>query len=926
MPPPKNSRKNRHRTKKSTSVLQNVISNSEIKTKNPILQSQNHRYNVICCISNSKSRLMIDVVVHYCKQIGIETNIIVLERSDIMQNRICFSESVDMSIRNQFLRKLNFIPVQTLDLSVEIREELNVDNHMYFLDQQNHSYIAIDPQKRSEVILDAELVFSFKELRLDRHNIHVQSETEEGLRKMLQVVDPFVGGVECSKVCSISENKIKYGGANSELLGFLQGFAESLGVKNIKLQQSWDDSDKDIFIQIQDPSIVGKPIQDWMPLLVACDDPILEQEIVSRFYERGFKKARMATFEERKQKKLGFTIFENSYKEKDPLGKITLEIKQIMNSILESKVDLQDYPIQIDTGSSHQYGCLLHCPIEEYRQGMSPYAGDVVGAYPIVISTNKPSLFVVLKEKLKEVGYNVKFREQEESETQIAHVSWGLFSKHSQASNLLGLLEQYIKDAGIIKEIFKVSDVTSKSTSTILGLPIVRDLSCKKIEISLFTQVSPRFLRRKSHYLRRFRVVLNVVESEPVFHEIQEKLEEMGLRRIEGRGSIPDAPSDNTIHFGMAPSWLIAQIYSKTQIYFDSELPVTTEETFIVEDRDIYIFLPKKGKKNNKRIQRFDPQAWLKRDEDSSHNIIEDQKTKNILDLQSFLGPAPFIKKIENKLRIGHQSLDITGLYKHPLTPRIDDFQHYCLDSQTAILCERISESITYREPLLLEGVTSTSKTSSILFLAACLGQPTMRINLSGATDVSEFVGRFIPNENSDSNSWCWEDGPIVKAMMNGYWVILDELNLAEPSILERLNSILEKNPKLLLSEHNDRLIGGLEYPLHQKFRVFATQNPVTYAGRNPLSPAYRDRFHEIQVKDPNIDPDMMLTMLHWIVFKKIPQIDVFGTKYKGICILHAGEQNFERENISEKKQKEIRAKLKIIAGEKKKEDQVLSK
>ena len=65
------------------------------------------------------------------------------------------------------------------------------------------------------------------------------------------------------------------------------------------------------------------------------------------------------------------------------------------------------------------------------------------------------------------------------------------------------------------------------------------------------------------------------------------------------------------------------------------------------------------------------------------------------------------------------------------------------------------------------------------------------------------------------------------------------------------MNSILEAHPKLLLSEHNDRLIGSSEYPLREDFRVFVTQNPVTYAGRNPLSPAYRDRFHDNSSKGP---------------------------------------------------------------------------
>jgi hypothetical protein len=195
---------------------------------------------------------------------------------------------------------------------------------------------------------------------------------------------------------------------------------------------------------------------------------------------------------------------------------------------------------------------------------------------------------------------------------------------------------------------------------------------------------------------------------------------------------------------------------------------------------------------------------------------------------------------------------------------------------------ERISEAVTGTECLLLEGSTATSKTSSILYLAALIGQPVMRLNLSGATDVSEFVGRFVPDENREGNGWKWEDGPVVKALNEGYWLILDELNLAESSVLERLNSILERNPSLLLSEYNDRLIGGDEFPIHPSFRVFGTQNPEHYAGRNALSPAYRDRFHETHVANPNLNPVAMEEMLTWLIFGTTPSISVNGVEYRG--------------------------------------------
>ena len=43
----------------------------------------------------------------------------------------------------------------------------------------------------------------------------------------------------------------------------------------------------------------------------------------------------------------------------------------------------------------------------------------------------------------------------------------------------------------------------------------------------------------------------------------------------------------------MAPSWLISQLMARLETFFDPQKMIHTEETFLSEDRDIYIFLPK---------------------------------------------------------------------------------------------------------------------------------------------------------------------------------------------------------------------------------------------------------------------------------------------------------------------------------------------
>lgn len=43
-----------------------------------------------------------------------------------------------------------------------------------------------------------------------------------------------------------------------------------------------------------------------------------------------------------------------------------------------------------------------------------------------------------------------------------------------------------------------------------------------------------------------------------------------------------------------------------------------------------------------------------------------------------------------------------------------------------------------------------------------------------------------------------WHDGPLVQAMKEGSLFLVDEISLADDSVLERLNSVLEPERKLV--------------------------------------------------------------------------------------------------------------------------------
>ncbi|CAA6669952.1 unnamed protein product [Spirodela intermedia] len=146
------------------------------------------------------------------------------------------------------------------------------------------------------------------------------------------------------------------------------------------------------------------------------------------------------------------------------------------------------------------------------------------------------------------------------------------------------------------------------------------------------------------------------------------------------------------------------------------------------------------------------------------------------------------------------------------------------------------------RYPVLLQGPTSSGKTSLVQFLASITGNKFVRINNHEHTDLQEYFGSYITNSFGRLE---FQEGVLVEAVRKGYWVVLDELNLAPSDVLEALNRLLDDNRELFVPELQETVVA------HPDFMLFATQNPPTlYAGRKVLSRAFRNRFLEIHVDE----------------------------------------------------------------------------
>lgn len=157
------------------------------------------------------------------------------------------------------------------------------------------------------------------------------------------------------------------------------------------------------------------------------------------------------------------------------------------------------------------------------------------------------------------------------------------------------------------------------------------------------------------------------------------------------------------------------------------------------------------------------------------------------------------------------------------------------------------------RYPVLLQGPTSAGKTSLVEYLAGCLGHRFVRINNHEHTDLSEYMGNYC---SDSSGKLVFQEGVLVEAVRNGYWICLDELNLAPSEVLEALNRLLDDNRELYIHETQTTV------KPHPNFALFATQNPPgLYGGRKVLSKAFRNRFIEFHLED--LPENELIDILH---------------------------------------------------------------
>ncbi|WP_345816366.1 AAA family ATPase [Paraburkholderia sp. PREW-6R] len=193
----------------------------------------------------------------------------------------------------------------------------------------------------------------------------------------------------------------------------------------------------------------------------------------------------------------------------------------------------------------------------------------------------------------------------------------------------------------------------------------------------------------------------------------------------------------------------------------------------------------------------------------------------------------------------------------HPLVPRVNPA--YLFPARF----DDIVQDIVENRRVMLIGHTGAGKTSLIEQVAARSLHGVLRANMNGQTTAGDFVGFWTVK----GGETLWVDGVLPTAMREGHWLIVDEIDFAEPSILAALTAVLEPHGRLVLKERGNEIVAP-----HPAFRLFATANAVgamsqfrhLYQGANLMNEAFLDRWrvHMLDYLTPAEESDVLVRTL----------------------------------------------------------------
>ena len=554
-------------------------------------------------------------------------------------------------------------------------------------------------------------------------------------------------------------------------------------------------------------------------------------------------------------------------------------LQALSQSLQQHGVDTHSYKLHIAQQRTLNQATAAHIrisyPLAATLSGqLLPYSGDTPKRLSLTIKTDAPDLAAGLVQQLTEVGFNPPCIEQQEMPNQ----GFLLEANTDELPMSINLLKQQMEAAIAAEWQLQAGEFRVQLKQDTNLSAILKGSAGKTLHATLHL---PALGNNRAERLRALArgAGCRLVICSPTSEAWQTHLfsqHEYAFYKVEFRHNEDNSPR---IQYGGASQKLIDALQLHCQTAF--ALNLSLDKSWSDTDSDIYLHLP----------------AY---EAPQTPPLLPSLKQLACLTTQA---TQPFIIQNDDTVSVGGQVLLVNDKYSLH-TPQLEDYANFCVDQTTAKTLYFIAQSVALEEPCLLQGPTAASKTSAVLYMAAMLKRPVVRVNLSLQTEVADLIGRWVPapaarvapdeatlrqhqallspashqlleqagtaplgvfsrqliaaREGLVLPGFSWQDGPVIKALKQGAWLLLDEVNLASSAVLERLNALLEPNPAITLYEYDNSVLQA-----KNGFMLFATMNPGHYAGRQALSDAWVDRFSCLQITEPT-EEDITAMITQW--------------------------------------------------------------
>lgn len=142
------------------------------------------------------------------------------------------------------------------------------------------------------------------------------------------------------------------------------------------------------------------------------------------------------------------------------------------------------------------------------------------------------------------------------------------------------------------------------------------------------------------------------------------------------------------------------------------------------------------------------------------------------------------------------------------------------------------------RHNVLVFGPTGSAKTSLVYAFGAMKNLPVVNVPCNGAAEPRQLIGGWTPQPDG---TFDFVPGDLLKAVMHGGIIYLDEVNMTPPKILSILHGLLDRRRTITVNDAE-----GSDTPTsitaHPECFVMAAYNPG-YQGTRPLNEAFKNRF-----------------------------------------------------------------------------------